>query len=140
MMSKQSSSTLGALAAVLPLTVAAVQAASPEAPAVAQAAQAAVRAELQRPLALRVQTLRVAGAWGFVIAELRSPDDLPFDYTGTKLEEPAREGYVSRQFAALLARRAGTWEVLESRIGATDVAWAGWAEKHHAPAALFALP
>lgn len=140
MMSNQSTSTLGAMAAVLPLTVAAAQAASPEAPAVAQAAQAAARIELQRPLALRVQTVRVAGAWGFVIAELRSPDDRPFDYTGTALEEPAREGYVSRQFAALLARRAGAWEVVESRIGATDLAWAGWAEKHHAPAALFALP
>ena len=140
MMSNPSSSTLGALAAVLPFTAAAAQSPSPEAPAVAQAAQAAARFELQRPLALRVQTLRVAGAWGFVVAELRSPDDGPFDYTGTRLEEPAREGYVSRQFAALLARRAGAWQVLESRIGATDVAWAGWAERHHAPAALFALP
>ena len=91
-MSKQSSSTLGTLAAMQPLTVAAAQAALPEAQAVALAAQAAARSELQRPLSLRVQTLQVAGAWGFVIAELRSPDDHPFDFTGTPLEESAREG------------------------------------------------
>ena len=91
-MSKQSSSMLGTLAAMQPLTVAAAQGALPEARAVSLATQAAARSELQRPLSLRVQTLQVAGAWGFVIAELRSPDDHPFDFTGTPLKESAREG------------------------------------------------
>ncbi len=30
-------------------------------------------------------------------------------------------------------------EAVRHQVGATDVAWAGWVERHHAPAALFAL-
>jgi len=131
------SSTLKSLAAVLPLTAAAAMAASPEANAVLQAAQLAARAELKVPLALSPQTTRVSGAWAFVIAELRQPDGKPFDYTGTPQAEAAREGYLSRQCAALLSRRDGQWQVVELRLGATDVAYGGWAAKHHAPAALF---
>ena len=134
------SSTLKSLAAVLPLSAAAALAASPEAPAVLQAAQAAARAELKVPLALSPQTTRVSGAWAFVIAELRQPDGKPFDYSGTAQAEAAREGYLSRQCAALLARREGQWQVLELRLGATDVAWAGWASRHHAPVAPFSQP
>ena len=134
MVSDPSTPTLDALAAVLlPLTVAAAQAASPEAPAVAQAAQAGARAEVQRALAVRVQTPHVAGACGLGIADLRSPGDRPCDHTGTRLKEPAREATSRRQFAALAAGRVGAWHIVESRIGATDVAWDGWAERHHAP-------
>jgi len=131
---------LKSLAAVLPLSAAAALAASPEAPVVLQAAQAAARAELKVPLALSPQTTRVSGAWALVIAELRQPDGKPFDYAGTPQAEAAREGYLSRQCAALLARHDGQWQVVELRLGATDVAFAGWAATHHAPAALFSQP
>jgi hypothetical protein len=134
------SSTLKSMAAVLPLSAAAALAASPEAPAVLQAAQAAARAELKVPLALSPQTTRVSGAWAFVIADLRQPDGKPFDYSGTPQAEAAREGYLSRQCVALLSRRDGQWQVVELRLGATDVVYAGWAAKHHAPAALFSTP
>lgn len=133
-------STLKTMSAVLPLSAAAALAASPEAPAVLQAAQAAAQGELKVPLALSPQTTRVSGAWAFVVAELRQPDGKPFDYTGTPQAEAAREGYLSRQCAALLTRRDGRWQVLELRLGATDVAWSGWAAKYQAPTALFAAP
>lgn len=133
-------STLKSMAAVLPLSAAAALAASPEAPAVLQATQAAALAELKVPLTLSPQTTRVSGTWAFVIAELRQPGGQPFDYAGTPQAEAAREGYLSRQCVALLSRRDGRWQVLELRLGATDVAWSGWAAKHHAPAALFAAP
>jgi len=133
-------STLKSMAAVLPLSAAAALAASPEAPAVLQATQAAALAELKVPLTLSPQTTRVSGTWAFVIAELRQPGGQPFDYAGTPHAEAAREGYLSRQCVALLSRRDGRWQVLELRLGATDVAWSGWAAKHHAPAALFATP
>lgn len=133
-------STLKSMAAVLPLSAAAALAASPEAPAVLQATQAAALAELKVPLTLSPQTTRVSGTWAFVVAELRQPGGQPFDYTGTPQAEAAREGYLSRQCVALLSRRDGRWQVLELRLGATDVAWSGWAAKHHAPAALFATP
>lgn len=133
-------STLKSMAAVLPLSAAAALAASPEAPAVLQATQAAALAELKVPLTLSPQTTRVSGTWAFVIAELRQPGGQPFDYAGTPQAEAAREGYLSRQCVALLSRRDGRWQVLELRLGATDVAWSGWAAKHRAPAALFATP
>ena len=134
------SSTLKSMAAVLPLSAAAALAASPEAPAVLQAAQAAAQAELKVPLALSPQTTRVSGTWAFVIAELRQPDGKPFDYSGTPRAEAAREGYLSRQCVALLTRRDARWQVVELRLGATDVAYGGWAAKHGAPAALFSTP
>ncbi len=139
-MSATSTTTLHALAAVLPLTASAAHATSPEVTAALQAAQAAAQDELQVPLRLRAQTTRVAGAWAFVLAELRSPDGLAFDYAGTPRAEAAREGYLSRQCAALLVRRDGRWQVLELRIGNTDAPWEGWAARHHAPASLFKLP
>lgn len=132
------SDTLRALAAVLPLAAAPVAAA--DAQALLQAAQAAAQHDLQRPLALRAGTVRSVGAWGFVLAELRSPDGRAFDFTGTRLDEAAREGFASSQVAVLLARRQGRWQVVEQRIGVTDAAWEAWAERHHAPPALFVVP
>jgi len=134
------SSTLRTLAAVLPLTAAAAQAAPPDSPAVLQAAQAAVQAELGVPVRLQTQALRVAGAWAFVDAQLRGADGRAFDYAGTPLADAAREGYVSRQVFALLARRDGHWVALELRVGSTDQAYTGWAARHHAPPSLFAAP
>lgn len=134
-------STLHALAAVLPLTAAAAQSTSLEANAALLAAQTAAQRELRAPaLRLAAQNARVSGAWAFVLAEMRSDDGRPFDFDGTPLAEAAREGYVSRECAALLARRDGRWEVVELRIGPTDAPWEGWAAKHHAPPALFRLP
>jgi len=126
---------LAAMSAALPLA-----AATPETTALVAAAEAAASAELRRPLALAVQSARMAGDWGFVLAELRGRGNEAFDFHGTRFEEAAREGYLSRRYAALLVRRGGAWQVVESRVGATDVAWAGWAEKHQAPAQIFAAP
>lgn len=131
------SATLRAMAALLPV---AAQAAPAEAPALLQAAQAAVQHDLQRPLALRAGTVHVAGPWAFVLAELRAPGGGVFSFDGTRLADAAREGYASRQAALLLARRDGRWQVVEQRIGATDVAWEGWAARHGAPPSLFVLP
>jgi hypothetical protein len=102
------------------------------------AAQAAAATELQRPLRLVVQTARSSGRWGFVLAELKAPDGAVFDYRGTAFEEAAREGYLSRAYAVLLQRGdSGHWQVVASRVGPTDVAWAGWAARYQAPVQLF---
>ena len=107
-------------------------------PALVAAAQSAAAAELQRPLRLDVQTARASGAWGFVLGTLQAPDGGAFDYRGTVFEEAAREGYLSRLYAVLLRRSgSGVWQVVTSRVGPTDLAWADWAARHQAPAALF---
>jgi hypothetical protein len=110
-------------------------------PALVAAAQGAAAAELQRPLRLAVQTARTSGAWGFVLGTLQAPDGTAFDYRGTVFEEAAREGYLSRLYAVLLRRsERGAWQVVTSRVGPTDPAWAGWAARYQAPAVLFDTP
>lgn len=43
----------------------------------------------------------------------------------------------SAETALLWAQRNGKWTVVEAVTGFTDVIWLDWAEKHHAPTALF---
>lgn len=130
------SDTLRELAA-LP-TAAAAEAAAPDTAALVQAAQAAARDDLQCELTLAPRLARVCGAWGLVIGELRGADGGRFDFVGTPLQEAAAAGFASREAAALLARRDGRWQVVEQRLGLTDLPWPAWAARHAAPAALFA--
>jgi hypothetical protein len=46
---------------------------------------------------------------------------------------------VCTQFVALLRTVGGTCHVIEYRIGVTDMAWQGWAEKHKAPREISAM-
>lgn len=131
------SGTLRAMAALLPAAALAAPATNAE---VLHAAQAAVQHDLQRPLRLQPGTVHVAGGWGFVLAELRAPGGGTLDLAGTRLADAAREGFASRQVALLLVQRGGRWQVVEQRLGVTDVAWEGWAERHGAPPSLFVLP
>ncbi len=104
------------------------------------AAQAAASAQLQRDVRLAVESARVIGPWAFVSAQMRSAQGQPFDFAGTRWDEPAKHGAVSHRYVALLKLDQGTWQKIDERVGPTDVAWEGWAAKYGAPAALFELP
>lgn len=92
---------------------------------------------LSREVKLRVRQLAVDGAWAFLFAEMQGPDGKPVDYAGTPLAQAAREGVVSRAFAALLHREGSRWTITVSAVGPTDVAWQGWSREYDAPAQLF---
>ncbi|WP_404335001.1 hypothetical protein AB2M62_14960 [Sphingomonas sp. MMS12-HWE2-04] len=105
--------------------------------AILDAARTPVSEALGKPVLFKVDALHHAGDWAFLRAEMQERGGAPVDYAGTSKAEAAREGMVSRVYAALLRRTGGRWKVVECAIGPTDVAWAGWAQHHGAPAAIF---
>lgn len=121
---------------VLVMTMLAVPAPAERA-AILDAARAPVVARLGRPVLFKVDRLTRDGDWAFLLADLQDRQGRPIDYAGTPLADAAANGMVSKRCAALLRRAEGGWEVVESRIGPTDVAWEGWASEHRAPPSLF---
>ncbi len=83
---------------------------------------------------LKVDTVNVEGNWAFVFARWSG-----VDVSTSPLAEAAKEGLVSNRYAALLVKRPGGWELVDSVIGPTDPAWLAWVETHEAPEALFSL-
>lgn len=105
--------------------------------AILDAARTPVAEALGKPVLFKVAALHRSGDWAFVRAEMQERGGAPLDYAGTSKAEAAREGMVSRVYAALLRRTGDRWKVVECAIGPTDVAWADWAQRHGAPAAIF---
>jgi hypothetical protein len=110
---------------------------SAEYKAIVEAARAPAARELKQTIGLDPDALNVAGDWAFLTANIVDASGAPFDYHGTRLEEAAQAGGVSRLYAGLLQRRDGHWIVVTRAIGPTDVAWESWASEFGAPAALF---
>jgi hypothetical protein len=141
----QERSTLNSLilAASLPLAalaagVQADAATTPEGRAVVQAAQAVAAKALKQPVTVVPDTVKLAGTWAFVVGQMQTAQGKPIDYTGTRWEQAAKEGGVSRLVVVLLRRsQDGGWRTVDHLVGPTDVAWSDWATKHGAPAALF---
>jgi ketosteroid isomerase-like protein len=103
------------------------------------AARAEANQQLQKPLKFEHEKIKSSGDWAFVMAQLRTPENKPFDYAGTKLADAAKEGMVSTRFVALLRTTDGVWQIIDHRIGPTDVVWEEWAKKYGAPAEIFAI-
>jgi hypothetical protein len=101
------------------------------------AARGPVRVELGKTPKFRVDQLRRDGDWAFLLATMQEDDGKPFDFAGTPLADAAKQGFVSRTYAALLRHNAGGWEVVAKAIGPGDVAWADWPTRYGAPAKLF---
>lgn len=112
----------------------------PERKAVLDALRVPVEKELRRKVVFKVDGLKVLGAWAFVRGVPQQPGGKAMDYRGTRYEQQEQTGAFDDGFSALLRRRAGKWSVVTYNIGATDVVWADWSEKHKAPPELFDLP
>ena len=105
--------------------------------ALLEAARAPAGAALGKTPKFRVEQLQRDGDWAFLLATMEEADGRPFDFTGTPLADAAKQGMVSRSYAALLRRKAGGWEVVAKAIGPSDVAWEDWPRRYGAPAKLF---
>lgn len=92
--------------------------------------------DLGRTVIFNVVTLRVVGNWAYARVEPTLPDGSEIDYSKTKFKEQKELGMFDPQGEALLRRHGGEWKVLEWVFGATDVASAGWRDKHDFPASL----
>ena len=100
-------------------------------------ARVPVAAALGKPVLLLVSHLGVSGDWAFLRADMQGPGGAQVDFAGTPLADAARNGAVSRSYAALLRRQGEAWVVVDKAIGPTDVAWEDWARRHGAPPAIF---
>ncbi|HEY0622497.1 hypothetical protein [Sphingomonas sp.] len=107
--------------------------------AILDASRIPVVEELGKPPVFVVRQLNRQGGWAFLFADMQQAGGMPFDYGGTRKAEAARQGYVSRSYAALLRKSEGGWRVVEAAIGPTDAAWEGWPAKYGVPATLFAF-
>jgi hypothetical protein len=105
--------------------------------AILDSARVPVAAKLGKPVLFVVSHLGVSGDWAFLRAEMQGPGGAPVDYAGTPLAEDAANGAVSRTYAALLHRRGNAWEIVDTAIGPSDVAWEDWATRHGAPRTIF---
>jgi hypothetical protein len=113
---------------------------SAERKAVLDALRVPVERELKRKVVFKVDALKVQGAWAFMRGVPQQPDGKAMDYRGTAYEEAIREGIFDDWVCALLRKERGRWRVVAHSIGATDVVYADWPERHDAPRALFDLP
>lgn len=110
---------------------------SQERHALLEAARAPLEERVRQPVLFTVDQLNVSGDWAFLRAQMQGAGGRPLDFAGTPFEQPAKAGFMSRVYAALLRREHGQWSVRAQAIGPTDVAWTNWAHDYGAPAALF---
>lgn len=124
------------LAAALAQTTPAIG--SPERKAIFDALRVATAKSLARkPVKFSVKWLKLQDNWAFTYGKPVKPDGSAFDYRGTPHWEALQQGVFDDNFFALLQKRSGKWTVREWVIGATDVPWVDWPEKHKAPKAIF---
>jgi hypothetical protein len=100
-----------------------------------------IEKDLGQPVQFVVGTLRVQGAWAFVIATPQTKTGQPIDYSRTHYAQAIADGvFDGGTVFALLKSDQGAWLVKDFVIGPTDVAFLAWPDQHGAPAALFELP
>jgi hypothetical protein len=93
---------------------------------------------IHQEVTFRVSHLKVQDGWAFLIAEARTKDDKPIDYTGTIFESDAKEW--DEGVIAILRHKRGRWYVVNHSFFASDVWWHGADKELRAPAAIFPAP
>jgi hypothetical protein len=96
-----------------------------------------VESELKKPVRLRIDALKVRNGWAFLRGVLLDKSGKPMDYRGTPYQESIEAGTFDDWLCALLHKEGNRWQVVAHAIGATDVPFADWAERHHAPPGIF---
>lgn len=101
----------------------------------------AVAEEIGQPVLLQVTTARLQDAWGWVVAQPRTPDGGQIDWSQTKYASRAEAGDLDGDGTtyALLQQQSGVWVVRQFVIGPQDVAYMHWPERYGAPPALMGL-
>jgi hypothetical protein len=106
---------------------------SPEGQAILAPALADLNNQLQKPANLDGTMLRTSQGWAFVQGQIKGPDGQWIDYSGT----PFAIGNHSKKYLALVRASGQGWQLVTSKVGPTDVAWANWSQEYGAPAEIF---
>jgi hypothetical protein len=96
-----------------------------------------VEKELKKPVVFRIDALNVQDGWAFLRGVPMQKSGKRMDYRGTRYQESIEAGTFDDWICALLRKEANRWRVVDHVIGATDVPFVDWAERHHAPAGIF---
>jgi hypothetical protein len=101
---------------------------------VLDAMRGVVERDLKQPVIFKVSTIRVCGAWAFIVAEPLKPGGGPLLW-----ERTICKGDVSHLVGALSQKdETSAWRLKDYALCPTDVAWEGWPEKYGAPQGVFA--
>jgi hypothetical protein len=105
--------------------------------AIADALRVPVEKKLKKSVVFKIEHLKVQDGWAFLRGVPQRPDGKPMDYSDTSYRRQKELGMFDDQISALLRMEDGKWVVVTYDIGATDVVYLNWAEKHKAPPAIF---
>ncbi len=98
---------------------------------------AAVEDSLGIPVTLEIHDQRSDERWFFLTATPLTETGEPVDYANTRLNDNASEGELDNWLCALLQKsESNQWQLLELEIGATDVPFIDWPDRHGVPRAL----
>jgi hypothetical protein len=110
---------------------------SPERKQISGELRKVVESELKKPVRIRIDALKVRNGWAFLRGVLLDKSGKPMDYRGTPYQESIEAGTFDDWLCALLHNEGNRWQVVAHAIGATDVPFADWAERYHAPPGIF---
>lgn len=110
---------------------------TPERKAIADALRVPVQAKLKKSVVFKIDHLKVQDGWAFLRGVPQRPDGKPIDYRDTPYRERIKLGMFDDGISALLKKEGDRWAVVTYDIGATDVVYLDWPEKHKAPPAIF---
>lgn len=113
------------------------KAGSAERKALMDALRVPVEKRLGKKVVFKVDHLKVEGGWAFLRGVPQQPGGKKMDYRGTGYENAIRDGIFEDWICALLRKEGGKWQVVKFIIGATDVPWVDWSERHGAPPGIF---
>ncbi|HYG82520.1 MAG TPA: hypothetical protein VD861_19140 [Pyrinomonadaceae bacterium] len=105
--------------------------------AIADALRVPVEKKLKKSVVFKIEHLKVLDGWAFLRGVPQRPDGKPMDYSDTSYRQQKDLGMFDDQICALLQKKGEKWVVVTYDIGATDVVYLDWAEKHKAPPAIF---
>jgi len=110
---------------------------SPERTQINSALRKVVERELQKPVLFRIDALKVQNGWAFLRGVPLEKSGKAMDYRGTPYQDAIDAGTFDDWICALLRKEGTRWRVVAHAIGATDVPFADWAERYHAPPGIF---
>ena len=96
-----------------------------------------MESELKKPVVSRIDALKVQTGWAFLRGAPLHKSGKTMDYRGTPYQKMIEAGTFDDWICALLNKEGNRWRVVAHAIGATDVPFVDWAERHHAPAVIF---
>jgi hypothetical protein len=96
-----------------------------------------VESEVGKPVEFAVNQFRVLGAWAFVSLSPQRPGGGAIDWSHSRYQPWIDVGAFDAQVTALLRQTPHGWLIYEYDLGATDVVWIDWAERHAVPPELF---